>query len=57
MAEWFSVMKLTVKLVGKAQLIRQNHRETKFIFSNRLFNGMILYYESDSEVSRKSTID
>ena len=55
-AECFSEMKLTVRLVGRVQLINLNDWETKLIFSTGLMGGMFFCYESDSEVSRKSTI-
>ena len=50
-------MKLTGRIVGKAQLIRQNHRETKFIFSTGLIGGMVFCNETDREDSRECTIN
>ena len=50
-------MKVTVRLVGRVQLIKQNDRETKLIFSTGLLYLMIFFNETESEVSRKSTID
>ena len=55
--ESYSIMKQTGRIVGRGKLIRKNHRETKFIFSTGLIGGMVFCNETDSEVSRKSTID
>ena len=54
--ECFSVMKVTEGLVGRAQLIRQNDRETILIFLTGSIYGMFFCYKSEREVSQKSTI-
>ena len=45
-------MKLRVRLVGRVQLIKQNDRETKLIFSTGLNGGMIFCNEAKREDSR-----
>jgi len=50
-------MKLRVRLVGRLQLIKQNDRETKLIFSTGLNGVMIFCNEAKWEDSRLLTIN
>jgi len=50
-------MKVSGRLVGKAQLIRQTDRVTKLIFSSGEMGGMFFCNESVRVVSEKCTID
>ena len=50
-------MKVPGWLVGRAQLIGQNDRVKKFIFTTGLMGGMFFCYDSEREVSQKRKIN